>query len=68
MAIPMPNSGHRTYYTIAEAAWLLGVPRSTVNKAIRIGELPTVWRRSRLVVPAHVVKRLLDEPAGGELA
>ena len=64
MGIPMPNSGHRTYYTIAEAAWLLGVPRSTVSKAIRTGELPTVWRRSRLVVPAHVVQRLLD---GGEL-
>lgn len=58
----MPNSGRSDYYSVAEAAWLLGVPRSTVSRAIRTGALPAVRRRSRLVVPAHVVHRLL---AGG---
>jgi excisionase family DNA binding protein len=62
----MPKSGHRTYYSVDEAAWLLGVPRSTVSRAIRTGEMPAVRRRNRLVVPAHVVERLLGEMAGGE--
>jgi len=61
----MPNSGRTDYYTVDEAAWLLGVSRSTVSRAIRTGAIPTVRRRSRLLVPAYVLQRLLDEPAGG---
>jgi hypothetical protein len=26
MSTPMPNSGRPKYYSVAEAAWLLGVP------------------------------------------
>jgi excisionase family DNA binding protein len=59
----MPNSD---YYSVEEAAWLLGVRPSTVSTAIRTGAIPAVRRRSRLVVPAYVLQRLLDEPAGGE--
>jgi excisionase family DNA binding protein len=66
MSTPVPESGRTNYYSIAEAAWFLGVPRSTVSKAIRTGAIPAVRRRSRLVIPAHVLKRLLDESAGGE--
>jgi len=66
MSTRMPNSGRIDYYTVDEAAWLLGVPRSTISKSIRTGAIPTVRRRSRLVVPAYVLQRLLDEPAGGE--
>jgi excisionase family DNA binding protein len=66
MSTPMPNSGRPKYYSVAEAAWLLGVPPSTVSRAIRTGAIPTVRRRSRLVVPDYVVKRLLDASAGGE--
>nr|WP_243866920.1 helix-turn-helix domain-containing protein [Actinophytocola oryzae] len=62
----MPKSGHRKYYSVDEAAWLLGVARSTVSRAIRTGEVPAVRRRNRLVVPAHVVERLFGEAAGGE--
>jgi excisionase family DNA binding protein len=62
----MPKSGRTKYYSVAEAAWLLGVPRSTISKAIRTGAIPTVRRRSRLVVPDHVMNLLLDGPAGGE--
>jgi excisionase family DNA binding protein len=65
MNTPMPNSGRRKYYSLAEAAWLLGVPTSVVSRAIRTGDLPAVRRRSRLVVPGHVLERLLDESAGG---
>lgn len=66
MSTGMPNSGRTDYYTVDEAAWLLGIPRSTISKAIRTGVIPTVRRRSRLVVPAYVLQRLLDEAAGGE--
>jgi excisionase family DNA binding protein len=66
MSTPMPNSGRPKYYNVAEAAWLLGVPPSTISRAIRTGAIPTVRRRTRLVVPDYVVKRLLDALAGGE--
>jgi hypothetical protein len=52
------------FFTAREAAWILGVDPSTVCRAIRTGALPTVRRRSCLVVPAHVLIRLLDQPAG----
>jgi excisionase family DNA binding protein len=68
MSTPMPNSGRPKYYSVDEAAWLLGVPPSTISRAIRTGAIPTVRRRSRLVVPDYVLKRLLDESAGGEQA
>jgi excisionase family DNA binding protein len=66
MSTPMPNSGRPKYYSVAEAAWLLGVLPSTISRAIRTGAIPTVRRRTRLVVPDYVVKRLLDALAGGE--
>lgn len=68
MSTSMPNSGRPKYYSVAEAAWLLGVPPSTISRAIRTGAVPAVRRRSRLVVPDYVLKRLLDESAGGEQA
>jgi len=63
MSTRMPNSD---YYSVDEAAWLLGVHPSTISRAIRTGAITAVRRRSRLVVPAYVLQRLLDEPAGGE--
>jgi excisionase family DNA binding protein len=66
MSTRMPDSGRNDYFTVDEAAWLLGVHPSTVSRATRTGAIPTVRRRSRLVVPAYVLRRLLDEPAGGE--
>jgi hypothetical protein len=51
------------FYTVREAAWILGVDPATVCRASRTGALPTVRRRSRLVVPAHALVRLLDQPA-----
>jgi excisionase family DNA binding protein len=66
MSTPMPNSGRPKYYSVAEAAWLLGVPPSTISRAIRTGAIPTVRRRARLFVPDYVMKRLLDASAGGE--
>jgi hypothetical protein len=41
-----------------------GVDASEVYRLIRVGALPTIRRRSRLVVPTHALARLL--PASGE--
>lgn len=38
--------------SIAEVAWLLGVDNSQVCRAIRLGRLPVVRRRGRVLVSA----------------
>jgi excisionase family DNA binding protein len=59
MRTDMSNAGRPAYYTVREAAWILGVKPSTVSRAIRLGTLRAVWRHGRLVVPARVLIRLL---------
>src|SRR5947207_2361452 len=44
------GAGRPAYYTVREAAWVLGVEPAWVARAIRLGTLPAVWRRGR---PAH---------------
>jgi len=46
--------------SIAEVAWLLGLDNSRVCRAIRIGLLPVVRRRGRVLVPAHALVHLAD--------
>jgi predicted site-specific integrase-resolvase len=48
-----------TYYSVRDAAWILGVDQSTVSRMMRTGVLPTARRRSRLVVSASVLRRVL---------
>lgn len=62
MATPMPDAGSHGVFSIREAAWVLGVSKNEVHRLIRVGELRAVWRRSRLVVPAHELTRLLPLP------
>jgi excisionase family DNA binding protein len=64
------NAGEPAYYTIREAAWILGIKPSTVSAAIRLGTLRAMRRRSRLMVPASALTRLLTQPTadGGEEA
>jgi len=52
------------FHTIREVAWILGVDPSEVCRAIRTGALLVVRRRSRLMVPAYALTRLLNEPVG----
>jgi excisionase family DNA binding protein len=68
MRTDMSNAGEPAYYTIREAAWILGVKPSTVSAAIRLGTLCAVRQRSRLMVPASALTRLLAQPTadGGE--
>jgi excisionase family DNA binding protein len=50
-----------TYYSVRDAAWILGVHQSTVCRMIRTGVVPTVGRRSRLVVPASALRQMLGD-------
>jgi hypothetical protein len=59
------GAGSSGVFSIREAAWILGVDRSEVSRLIRLGVLPTIRRRSRLVVPAHALVRLLHAPGQG---
>jgi excisionase family DNA binding protein len=58
----MSSAGRPAYYTVREAAWILGVEPSTVARAIRVGSLRAVWRRGRLVLPTSELTRLLSGP------
>lgn len=62
MRTSMPK---QSYYSVREAAWVLGIDPSTASRAVRLGSLRTVRRRGRLVVPAAAVARLLGDPSGG---
>lgn len=64
MGTAIPGAGPSGVISIQETAWILGVSKSEVFRLIRLGVLPTIRRRSRLVVPKHALARLL--PASGE--
>lgn len=59
MKISRFDAGQPGVFSVRETAWILGVSRSEVHRLIRVGVLPTVRRRSQLVVPAHALARLL---------
>ncbi|WP_158890756.1 helix-turn-helix domain-containing protein [Amycolatopsis anabasis] len=48
-----------TFHTIQQAAWILGVSRSAVSRAIRTGELRATRCRSGLRVSSIELARLL---------
>lgn len=58
MGTSLSSSGS-AYYSVRQVAWLLGVEQWRVYRAIRGGVLRPVRRRSRLVVPAWQLQRLL---------
>jgi hypothetical protein len=62
----MSNAGRPAYYTVREAAWILGIEPSKVARAIRVGSVRAVWRRGRLVLPAGELTRLLSESTDDE--
>ncbi|RSM64102.1 helix-turn-helix domain-containing protein [Kibdelosporangium aridum] len=53
-------SGSSCFLSIAEVAWILGVDNSHVCRDIRVGILPVVRRRNRLLIPAHALAHLAD--------
>ena len=56
----MPDAGGPAFYSLADAAWILGVDPNEIHRAIRVGVLRTERRRSRLVIPAAELRRVLD--------
>jgi excisionase family DNA binding protein len=58
----MPNAGRPAYYTVRQAAAILGVEPSRISRAIRLGMLRTVRQGGRLVVPASALTALLGAP------
>ncbi|MEV7041137.1 helix-turn-helix domain-containing protein [Amycolatopsis sp. NPDC051061] len=56
----IPDAGGPVFYSLADAAWILGVDRNDIHRAIRVGSLRAVRRRSRLVIPAAELRRVLD--------
>ncbi|MFD9888247.1 helix-turn-helix domain-containing protein [Amycolatopsis sp. NPDC059027] len=56
----MPDAGGPAFYSLADAAWILGVSLDQIHRAIRVGTLRTVRRRARLVIPAAELRRVLD--------
>jgi excisionase family DNA binding protein len=65
MSTSVSKEERPTFLTIRQAAWLLGVPRSAIWRAIRLGTLRSARVRSRVVVYTRDVVRLLGS-AGGE--
>lgn len=63
MTTSMPRTNRPAYYTIRQAAWVLGVEPAHISRAIRVGSLRAVRRRSRLMIPAYELARQL---AGGD--
>ncbi|OZM71600.1 DNA-binding protein [Amycolatopsis antarctica] len=57
----MPNAGKPAFYTVREAARVLRVDSSTLYRAIREGVFPAVRIRTRYVVPAVALDRLIDQ-------
>jgi excisionase family DNA binding protein len=51
------------FYTVREAARILRVGPSTLYRAIREGDFPAIRLRTRYVVPAAALDRLLTEAA-----
>jgi hypothetical protein len=65
MSEQIPSTVAGGFFSIREVSWILGVDESEVSRMIRVGTLPAIRRRSRLVVPAYAVARLLPTPFEG---
>lgn len=61
MSTPMSNAGAPAFYTVAEAARILRVDSATLYRAIREDAFPVVRIRSRYVIPAAALDRLIRE-------
>jgi excisionase family DNA binding protein len=61
-------SGDRPrFFTVAQAADLLGLSHSTLFRAIRAGEFPAIKVRGRYVVPAKAIDELESSAVSGGL-
>jgi excisionase family DNA binding protein len=63
MTIDMPGADAPAFYTVREAARILRVDRATLYRAIRDDAFPVVKLRSRYVVPAAALNKLIAQAA-----
>lgn len=63
MSTAMPNAGPPAFYTVREAARILRVDPSTLYRAIREDAFPAIRVRTRYVVPAAALNKLIEEAA-----
>jgi excisionase family DNA binding protein len=56
-AVPAPAP---RFYSVAEAAQMLGMSAMTLYRAISAGEFPAVRIRGRLIVPAKALDAMAD--------
>lgn len=63
MSTAKPDASGPAFYTVREAARHLRVAPATLYRAIREGAFPAVRVRTRYVVPAIALERLLAEAA-----
>jgi excisionase family DNA binding protein len=55
-----PASDGARFYSVAQAAEILGTSAMTLYRAISAGEFPAVRIRGRLIVPAAAIEVLAD--------
>lgn len=63
MTTPMPQTDPPAFYTVREAARILRVDPATVYRAIREDAFPAVRVRTRYVVPAAALHKLVTDAA-----
>ncbi|MCO1577696.1 helix-turn-helix domain-containing protein [Crossiella sp. SN42] len=61
MSTAMPAAGKPAFYTVREAARILRVDPATLYRAIREDAFPAVRVRTRYVVPAVALDKLVNE-------
>lgn len=61
MSTDMPTGGPPAFYTVREAAQILRVDPATLYRAIREDAFPAVRVRTRYVVPAAALHKLVRE-------
>lgn len=54
------------FLSVSQVAWLTGMSEANVCRAVRVGTLPVVRLRGRVLVPACAVAELTDSRNGGE--
>ncbi len=63
MSTAVPNAGRPAFYTVKEAARILRVDPATLYRAIRDDAFPAIRVRTRYVVPAAALDKLISEAA-----
>ncbi len=50
----------RLTYTVAEAAQLLGISKTTAYECTKTGEIKSITLGRRIIIPRQVIEELLD--------